>query len=143
MVLNSTITSWNPKMNLPDPNPYHPRSFLISIGDGSLNIANSTISYLGFSEGGIFTPESSLGALNYYNSTGFTIQDSIISHNMYGVLSVNSSNFKIINNQVYDHVGYGLDHLSGSKDFIIDLNHLFLNGKQGVICAHQLYKCNY
>ena len=142
-VLNSTITSWNPKMNLPDPNPYHPRSFLVSIGDGSLNIANSTISYLGFSQGGIFTPESSLGALNYYNSTGFAIQDSIISHNMYGVLTVNSSNFKIINNQVYDQVGYGLDHLSGSKDFIIDSNHLFLNGKQGVICAHQCTECNY
>ncbi len=136
-VLDSTITSWNPTMNLPDPNPYHPRSFLVSIGDGSLNIANSTISYLGFSLGGIFTPESSLGAINYYDATGFTIQDSIISHNMYGLYTQNSSNFKIINNQVYDHVGYGLDPHSGSKDFIIDSNHLFLNGKQGIICSHQ------
>ncbi len=136
-ILNSTVTSWNPQMNLPDPNPYHPRSFLVSIGDGTLKITNSTLSYLGFSHAGIFTSEASLGALNYYNSTGFIIENSIISHNMYGIYTQNSSNFKIINNQVYDQVGYGLDHLSGSKDFIIDSNHLFLNGKQGVICAHQ------
>ncbi len=137
-VINSTITSWDPQMNVPDPNPYHPRSFLISIGDdGTFNVKNSTISYLGFSLGGIFTPESSLAALNYYDSTGFTIENSTISHNMYGLYTQNSSNFKIKNNQVYDQVGYGLDHLSGSKDFIIDSNHLFLNGKQGVICAHQ------
>jgi parallel beta-helix repeat protein len=137
-VFNSTITSWDPKTNLPDPNPYHPRSFLVSIGDdGSLNIANSTISYLGFSQGGIFTPESSLAAINYYDSTGFTIQDSIISHNMYGLYTENSSNFKILNNEVYDNVGYGLDPHTGSKDFLIDSNHLFLNGQQGVICSHQ------
>ena len=137
-ILNSTVTSWDPKTNLPDPNPYHPRSFLVSLrDDGSLNIANSTISYLGFSQGGVFTPESSLAAINYYDSPGSTIQDSIISHNMYGLYTENSSNFKIINNQVYDNVGYGLDPHSGSKDFLIDSNHLFLNGQQGVICSHQ------
>ncbi len=136
-VLNSSITSWDPQLSFPDPNPYHPRSFMVSIGDGKMDVFNSTISYLGFSLGGIFTPESSIGALNYYNSTGFIINNSIISHNMYGLYTQNSSNFKIINNQVFDQIGYGLDPHSGSKDFLIDSNHLFLNGKQGVICSHQ------
>ena len=56
---------------------------------------------------------------------------------MYGLYTENSSNFKILNNEVYDNVGYGLDPHTGSKDFLIDSNHLFLNGQQGVICSHQ------
>jgi hypothetical protein len=136
---NSTITSWDPELNLPDYNPYHPRSFLIAKDGGIMNVFNSTISHLGFSLGGIHSLFSSLSALNYYNTTGFTIADSTIAHNLNGFYSDNSNKFKIMNNQIYNNIGYGLDPHSGSRDFIIDSNHVFLNGKQGIICS---FRCS-
>ena len=139
IVFNSTVTSWDPQIKIPDPNPYHPRSFLVSNDGGIMNILNSTISYMGFSQGGIHTLESDLAALNYYNTSNFVIANSTISHNLYGFYSKESSKFKIINNQVYDQIAYGLDPHSGSKDFIIDSNHIFVNGGQGIICS---FRCN-
>ena len=100
IVFNSTVTSWDPQIKIPDPNPYHPRSFLVSNDGGIMNILNSTISYMGFSQGGIHTLESDLAALNYYNTSNFVIANSTISHNLYGFYSKESSKFKIINNQV-------------------------------------------
>jgi parallel beta-helix repeat protein len=136
-ILNSTITSWDPNMGVPDANPYHPRSILVSRDGGTIDVINSIVSYLGFSQGGIFTLHSSLAALNYFNTTGFIINNSTISHNLYGVYTDNSSNFKITNNQIYDHIGYGLDPHSGSKNFVIDSNHVFVSGEQGIICSYQ------
>lgn len=134
-IVNSTIMSWNPQNTRPDPNPYHPRSFLVAKEGGVMNIVSSTISYLGFSLGGALSTESALGALNYYDTGGFVVADSNLAHNLYGFYSHESSNFKIINNQVYDHVGYGLDPHTGSKDFVIDSNHIYASGKQGIICS--------
>ncbi len=136
-IFNSTIMSWDPQNNMPDPNPYHPRSFLVARDGGIMNILNSTISYLGFSQGGILTIESSLGALNYYNTSEFVIANSTISHNLYGFYSQESYDFRIVNNKIFDQIGYGLDPHSGSRDFIIDSNHIFVSGGQGIICSHQ------
>ena len=134
-IVNSTIMSWDPQYNRPDPNPYHPRPFLVAKDGGIMDVESSTISYLGFSLGGALSTESALGALNYYDTSSFVVANSNLAHNFYGFYSHESSNFKIINNQVYDHIGYGLDPHTGSKDFVIDSNHIFANGKQGIICS--------
>lgn len=133
---NSIISSWDPHISAPDPNPYHPRPFLVAKNGGIIDILNSTISYLGFSQGGIHTLESSLAGVNYYNTSDFRIANSTIAHNLYGFYSDNSSKFKITGNKIYDHTGYGLDPHTGSKDFIIDSNHVFLSGQQGIICSY-------
>jgi parallel beta-helix repeat protein len=134
-IVNSTIMSWDPHYNRTDPNPYHPRPFLVAKDGGIMDIETSTISYLGFSLGGALSTESALGALNYYDTSNFVVANSILAHNFYGFYSHESSNFKIMNNQVYDQIGYGLDPHTGSKDFVIDSNHIFSNGKQGIICS--------
>jgi mannuronan 5-epimerase len=134
-IVNSTVMSWDPQHQRPDPNPYHPRSFLVAKDGGIMNIISSEITYLGFSLGGALSTESALAALNYYNTSDFVITNSTLNHNLYGFYSNESSNFKIINNQVYDQVGYGLDPHTGSKDFIIHSNRIFANGRQGIICS--------
>jgi parallel beta-helix repeat protein len=123
-IFNSTVKSWDYQNNSPDYNPYHPRAFIAAIDGGKMDIYNSTISDMGFSQGGVNTLESSLAAINYYNTSNFFITNSTISHNLYGFYSKNSSNFKITGNDIYDHIGYGLDPHEGSKDFLVDSNHI-------------------
>ena len=137
-IANSTIVSWNPSEKRPDPNPYHPRSFLVAKDGGIMNVYSSTIRYLGFSHAGTATIESALAALNYYNTGKFVISNSALDHNFYGFYSNQASDFKIVKNEIYDQVGYGLDPHTGSRDFIIDSNHIYANGRQGIICS---YKC--
>ena len=137
-IINSSILSWDPENNRPDPNPYHPRSFLVAKHGGQMNIIGSKVSYLGFSLAGTHTLLSSLAALAYYNTSNFTIVNSTLSNNIYGFYSDESSKFSILDNEVYSNVKYGLDPHSGSKDFVIDSNHIFANGGQGIICS---FKC--
>jgi hypothetical protein len=135
VILNSTVTSWDPQVNAADPNPYHPRPFVAAKDGGKMDIIGSIITNLGFSLGGIHSSFSSLAGINYYNTSNFIIANSTIAHNLYGFFSKGATNFKIIGNDIYDHTGYGLDPHTGSKNFIIDSNHIRLSGKQGIICS--------
>ena len=134
-IINSTVISWDPERKRPDFNPYHPRSFLVAKDGGQMNVIGSTISYLGFSHGGIHTLFSSLAALSYYNTSSFTIAESTISYNLHGFYSDETSKFEITGNEIFGNVGYGLDPHTGSADFVIDSNHLFSNGAQAIICS--------
>jgi len=134
-IINSSVMSWDPDNKRPDPNPYHPRSFLVAKNGGQMNIIGSNISYLGFSLAGTHTLLSSLAGLAYYNTSQFTIANSTLDNNLYGFYSDESSKFKINNNEIYANIKYGLDPHSGSADFIIDSNHIFANGGQGIICS--------
>jgi mannuronan 5-epimerase len=136
-ISNSTITSWDPLLKAPDPNPYVPRSFIVAKDGGKMNILNSTISHLGFSLGGINNTLSSIAGINYFNTSNFLVADSTIAYNFYGFYSDHATNFKIIRNEIYGQTHYGLDPHTGSKDFIIDSNHISINGKQGIICSFQ------
>lgn len=135
VILNSTVTSWDPQAKAADPNPYHPRPFVVAKDGGKMDIIGSSITNLGFSQGGIHSLFSSLAGINYYNTSNFLIANSTIAHNLYGFFSNGATNFKIIGNNIYDHTGYGLDPHTGSKNFIIDSNHIRLSGKQGIICS--------
>ena len=76
---------------------------------------------------------------NFYNTSNFIIDNSTLAHNLYGFYSDESSKFQITNNKVYDQIGYGLDPHSGSKDFVIDSNHVYANGLQGIICSFRCF----
>ena len=136
-IFNSTISSWDPLLKAPNPNPYLPRSFIVAKDGGKMNILNSTISHLGFSLGGINNTLSSIAGINYFNTSNFLVADSTIAYNFYGFYSDHATNFKIARNKIYGQTHYGLDPHTGSKDFIIDSNLISVNGKQGIICSFQ------
>jgi poly(beta-D-mannuronate) C5 epimerase len=136
-IFNSTVSSWDPQTAAPDPNPYHPRPFIAAKDGAKMDIMKSTITNMGFSQGGIHSLFSSIAGINYYNTSNFVIVNSTIAHNLYGFYSDSATNFKIIGNDIYDKTGYGLDPHSGSKDFIIDSNRIRFSGRQGIICSYQ------
>ncbi|MDQ6862704.1 MAG: right-handed parallel beta-helix repeat-containing protein [Thermoproteota archaeon] len=135
LLRNSTVTSWDPVTHMPNPDPYHPRPFLIVTHGGKMDILNSTLTHLGYSRGGITDTRFARAAVEYYNTNNFVIANSTIAFNYYGFYSVNASNFKIIGNNIYGQTGYALDPHTGSRNFIIDSNHIHDNGNQGIICS--------
>src|SRR5690606_33313336 len=139
IIVNSTITSWDPFAQHPAIDPYIPRPYIIVI-DGHLDVIGSTIKHLGYSLGGLADTRYAHAALEYYGAKNFVIANSTIAFNYYGFYSEDSSNFKIVNNKVYSQTRYGLDPHTWSVDFIIDSNHVHDNGNQGIICS--LYCAN-
>ncbi len=134
LVFNSTISSWNPLTEKPDNNPYHYRPY-IKVDAGKLDIINSTISNFGFPTGGIDYTSYARAGILYFDSSDFTIANSTIALNYYGFYSANSSNFRIMNNEIYGSTRYGLDPHTYSKNFIVDSNYVHDNGNQGIICS--------
>lgn len=139
IIANSTITSWDPVAMHPAIDPYIPRPYILVI-DGHLDVIGSTIKHLGYSLGGLADTRYARAALEYYGARDFVIANSTIAFNYYGFYSEDSSNFKIVNNEVYGQTRYGLDPHTWSVDFIIDSNHVHDNGNQGIICS--LYCAN-
>jgi parallel beta-helix repeat protein len=134
LIFNSTISSWNSLTEKPDNNPYHYRPY-IKVDAGKLDIINSTISNFGFPTGGIDYTSYARAGIVYFDSSDFTIANSTIALNYYGFYSANSSNFRIINNEIYGSTRYGLDPHTYSKNFIVDSNYVHDNGNQGIICS--------
>jgi parallel beta-helix repeat protein len=128
---NSTIDSIIQVQNTADRNPLHPRPFIAAVDGGVLDIRNASIKHLGFSLGGI----SSLAAVNYFETENFEIKDSTFEYNYHGFYSDNSSDFQVRGNTFYGNSGYGIDPHTGSRNFLIDSNHISLSGKQGIICS--------
>lgn len=137
VIQKSTITSWDPAINASSPDPYHPRPYVDIRDAKNVDILNSTLTHLGYSLGGISDTRFAHAAVEYYNSSKFTIANSTIAFNYYGFYSEHSKNFKIIDNEIYGQTRYGLDPHTGSVDFIIDSNKIHDNGNQGIICSIQ------
>jgi parallel beta-helix repeat protein len=131
IIENSTIDSLIKVQNTADRNPLHPRPFIAAVDEGVLNIRNATIKHLGFSLGGI----SSLAAVNYFETKNFEIKDSTFEYNYHGFYSDNSSDFQVRGNTFYGSSGYGIDPHTGSRNFLVDSNHVSLSGRQGIICS--------
>jgi parallel beta-helix repeat protein len=135
IIENSTIDSLIKAQNIADRNPLHPRPFIAAVDEGVLNIRNATIKHLGFSLGGI----SSLAAVNYFETKNFEIKNSTFEYDYHGFYSDNSSDFHLRGNTFYGNTGYGIDPHTGSRNFLIDSNHVSLSGKQGIICSFLCY----
>jgi parallel beta-helix repeat protein len=135
LLRNSRVTSWDPVTRSPSPDPYHPRPYLMVTDGGKMDILNSTLTHLGYSRGGISDTRYARAAVEYYNTNNFVIANSTIAFNYYGFYSDNAFNFKIIGNNIYGQTGYGLDPHTGSRNFVVDSNHIHDNGNQGIICS--------
>ncbi|HEX7032887.1 MAG TPA: right-handed parallel beta-helix repeat-containing protein [Nitrososphaera sp.] len=134
-ILNSTVTSWDSERNAPDRNAYHPRPYLTARNGGTIDVINSSITYLGFPLGGISNVDNARAAIQYRNTGNFTIANSTIAHNYYGFYTSQTENFTITNNKIYANDWYGLDPHTGSGNFVVDSNHIHDNGNQGFICS--------
>jgi parallel beta-helix repeat protein len=132
---NTTISSYDPFINGPDTNGFHPRSFLLVTNGGKMDVLNSKLSYLGYSLGGFENTTFKRAAINYYNSADVNILNSVLSHNFVSFYSRNTTDIRIVNNEIFDNINYGLDPHSYTRNIYVSGNHIYDNGLQGFICS--------
>jgi parallel beta-helix repeat protein len=133
-IVNSDVTSWDSARSKPEIDPYIPRPYIVVEG-GQLDVINSTISHLGYSIGGLKDTVYAHAALEYYNSSGFVVSNSTLAFNYYGFYSESSSNFRVVNNEVYGQTSYGIHPNAHSVNFVVESNHVHDNGNLGILCS--------
>jgi mannuronan 5-epimerase len=138
MIIDSVkITSWDTTKNdYARANGTIPRSYiLVNYGNGTTNITNSELAYLGY-------PHARSFGLTYYTGAGSIIKNNKIHDLWYGFYSDGFAggayNITIEGNEVYNNKLYGIDPHSGTHDMIIR-NNTVHNNSRGIICSTDCY----
>jgi poly(beta-D-mannuronate) C5 epimerase len=139
MIIDSVkITSWDTNKNdYARANGTIPRSYiLVNYGNGTTNITNSELAYLGY-------PHPRSFGLTYYTGAGSIIKNNKIHDLQIGFYSDGFAggayNIKIEGNEFYNNTLYGIDPHSGTHDMTIRNNIVHDNGRQGIICSTDCY----
>jgi poly(beta-D-mannuronate) C5 epimerase len=133
------ITSWDTNKNdyaLSDTNGTIPRSYiLVNYGNGTTNITNSELAYLGYKHSRNF-------GLTYYTGAGSIIKNNKIHDLWYGFYSDGFAggayNITIEGNEFYKNRFQGIAPHSGSHHLTISNNSVHNNGR-GIICSINCY----
>lgn len=107
-----------------------PRAFIRVSKDaeGTTNITDSEIAYLGYSC-------SRCAGISYYGGEGSVIKNSDIHHLLKGYYSKNMGYMLIEDNKFHDNYLYGIDPHTGSNNIIIRKNIVYNNNASGIICS--------
>ena len=106
-----------------------PRSFIrIEKGNGTTEISNSEIGYLGFNG-------SKSSGLSFYSDSGSKMVNNRIHDLWNGFYSASTGNMTIEDNHFYNNIIYGIDPHSGTYNLSILQNKVYNNGWHGIICS--------
>jgi len=132
---NITVSAWDSKANAVDTTVANGRSYLLALEGGRMDILRSDVSYLGWQSG----EPSGLSWRKRYKAddptTGATgrLEDSKIHHNYFGMYSYEAYGLKILRNEVYENIYYGIDPHDASQAFEVAYNKVHHNGTHGII----------
>jgi mannuronan 5-epimerase len=128
------ITSWDTNKNdYARANGTIPRSYiLVNYGNGTTNITNSELAYLGYQHARSY-------GLTYYTGAGSIIKNNKIHDLWYGFFSDGFAhgayNITIEGNEFYNNTMHGIGPHSGSHHLTISNNTVHDNGNEGIICS--------
>lgn len=128
------VKSWDSTINAVDESIADGRSYLLATEGARMDILFSDVSYLGAGSG----EPSGLSWRKRLTSdpkTGATgrLEDSKIHHNYFGMYSYEAYGLKILRNEVYDNIYYGIDPHDYSQGFEVAFNKVYNNGTHGII----------
>ena len=144
------ITSWDPEKNdvikfklgksageedtttLYDTSEARPFIRVSNKGDGTTNITNSELAYLGYAC-------NSCSGLSYYGEEGSVIKDNDIHHLLKGYYSNGVGYMVIEDNKFHDNYLYGIGPHTNSHDLLIKGNVVNNNNASGIICSRHCY----
>jgi mannuronan 5-epimerase len=114
-----------------------PRPYLRVEADanGTTNITNSYIGYLGY-EGGWGAKTS---GLHYNAGDGSVLKNNDIDNLYFGFYSVGIGHIVIENNTIHNSGHYGIDPHTGTHDMIIGHNTVYKNNGTAIICSVDCY----
>jgi poly(beta-D-mannuronate) C5 epimerase len=102
------------------------RPFLLASQNSTMNIRDSSFSYLGRDW------NSSYGLTWSKGSTG-SVSNSTFQYDFIGVYSNDAHHLRVLHNQFYHNSLYGVDPHSGSSHLLIEYNTASFNGRHGII----------
>ena len=128
------VKSWDSTINAVDESIADGRSYLLAVEGGRMDILFSEVAYLGAGSG----EPSGLSWRKRLTSdpkTGATgrLEDSKIHHNYFGMYSYEAYGLKILRNEVYNNIYYGIDPHDNSQGFEVAYNKVYNNGTHGII----------
>ncbi len=139
------VTSWDTIANDFDRDFKDGRSYILSKGNGRLDIYNSDFSYLGykhkdFTVGGTYgvswrIPSDSFGS----NIMTGEVLNSKFHNNYFGVYTYGATGMVFKNNKFYENIQYGFDPHDDSNNFLVDSNEAYNNGNHGFIFSKRCY----
>jgi len=139
MIIDSVkITSWDTNKNdYARANGTIPRSYiLVNYGNGTTNITNSELAYLGYNHPRSF-------GLTYYTGAGSIIKNNKIHDLWAGFYSDGFAhgayNITIEGNEFYNNTSQGVSPHSSSHQLTISNNTVYDNGREGIICSIDCY----
>jgi mannuronan 5-epimerase len=114
-----------------------PRPYLRVEADanGTTNITNSYIGYLGY-EGGWGAKTS---GLHYNAGDGSILKNNDIDNLYFGFYSVGIGHIVMENNRIHNSGHYGIDPHTGTHDMIIRNNTVYQNNGTAIICSVDCY----
>lgn len=129
------VTSWDNTVNGVDTSVANGRSYLLALEGARMDILHSDVSYLGSGSG---EPSGLSWRKRLKDSdptTGATgrLEDSKIHHNYFGMYSYEAYGIKILRNEVYENLYYGIDPHDDSQEFEVAYNKVHHNGTHGII----------
>ncbi len=133
------VTSWDSATNVVDQNTANGRSYLVAQEGGRMDIVNSEIAYLGWGANEVsgLAWRKRLTSANATTGATGTVQGSNIHDNYYGLFASGAYGLKILNNQVHNNLGYGIDARDSSEALEIASNDVFANADNGLVIGRQ------
>ena len=123
-----SITSWDPSRSVPDDNVADHRPFVVYDESSRLDVASSTMSYLGSDR------TSAYGVTWGSDSTG-EVLGSRFDHNFFGIYTSEAHDISFRKNVFHDNLYYGLNAHTDSTHILTEDNEGFGNGGHGFVYA--------
>jgi poly(beta-D-mannuronate) C5 epimerase len=120
------------------------RPFLLSWGDGRMNVAGSLLTALGYENSKSFGLSYSSGPIrvaelrDQAHATGYVV-DNVFRNSHFGFYSYEAENIQIVGNEYVDNVIYGLDPHDRTRKLTIALNTTYgTKAKHGIIISREV-----
>lgn len=120
------------------------RPFLLSWGDGRMNVAGSVLTALGYENSKSFGISYSSGPIrvaelrDQAHATGYVV-DNVFRNSHFGFYSYEAENIHIIGNEYVDNVIYGLDPHDRTRKLTIAFNTTYgTKAKHGIIISREV-----
>lgn len=133
IIRKTKITSWDSSRSAVDAVPEDGRAFIVSYGEGRMDIEESELMYLG--SAAIRRPAAAAWLRSGGRTASGGAKDSTFAYNDIGVYTESAQGLQFIRNIFRNNVQYGLDPHDDSRDFLIEENKFFDNGINGLIFA--------
>lgn len=120
------------------------RPFLLSWGDGRMNVAGSLLTALGYENSKSFGLSYSSGPIrvaelrDQAHATGYVV-DNVFRNSHFGFYSYEAENIHIVGNEYVDNVIYGLDPHDRTRKLTVALNTTYgTKAKHGIIISREV-----